>query len=132
MPVDTRVFLFCWESDSDLNVQTCFGKLKATLICPCMAVGLAACSTTNPPTNMISLKPTTSTNKTAVADTVRNELAPGGKLRAAINFGNPILANKDATTSEARGVSVDLAHELGKRLGVPVELVTYTAAGKVV
>lgn len=60
------------------------------------------------------------------------ELAPTGKLRAAINFGNPILAVKDATTGEPRGVSVDLARELGKRLGVPVELVTFAAAGKVV
>ena len=60
------------------------------------------------------------------------ELAPTGKLRAAINFGNPILAVKDAATGEPRGVSVDLARELGKRLGVPVELVTFVAAGKVV
>jgi polar amino acid transport system substrate-binding protein len=59
------------------------------------------------------------------------ELAPGGKLRAAINFGNPILAKKDAASGEASGVSVDLALELGRRLGVPVELVTFTAAGKV-
>ena len=60
------------------------------------------------------------------------ELAPAGKLRAAINFGNPILATKDPATGEPRGVSVDLARELGKRLGVPVELVTFNAAGKVV
>jgi polar amino acid transport system substrate-binding protein len=60
------------------------------------------------------------------------ELAPTGKLRAAINFGNPILAGKDASTGEPRGVSVDLARELGRRLGVPVELVAFTAAGKVV
>ena len=59
-------------------------------------------------------------------------LAPTGTLRAAINFGNPILATKDATTGEARGVSVDLARELGRRLGVPVELVPFAAAGKVV
>ena len=59
-------------------------------------------------------------------------LAPLGKLRAAVNFGNPILATKDATTGEARGVSVDLARELGRRLGVPVELVPFAAAGKVV
>lgn len=45
-------------------------------------------------------------------------LAPLGTLRAAINFGNPILATKDATTGEARGVFVDLARELGHRLGV--------------
>jgi polar amino acid transport system substrate-binding protein len=61
-----------------------------------------------------------------------HEFAPSGKLRAAINFGNPILANKDAATGEPRGVSVDLARELGKRLGVPVELVTFTSAGKTV
>ena len=60
------------------------------------------------------------------------ELAPSGTLRAAINYGNPILASKDPATGEPRGVSVDLARELGRRLGVPVELVTYTAAGKVV
>jgi len=39
----------------------------------------------------------------------------------AINFGNPILANKDAKTGAPFGVSVDLANELGKRLGLPVE-----------
>ena len=60
------------------------------------------------------------------------ELAPSGTLRAAINFGNPILASKDPATGEARGVSVDLARELGKRLGVPVEFVPFAAAGKVV
>lgn len=60
------------------------------------------------------------------------ELAPTGKLRAAINFGNPILASKDPVTGEARGVSVDLARELGRRMGVPVELVPFAAAGKVV
>jgi polar amino acid transport system substrate-binding protein len=60
------------------------------------------------------------------------DLAPAGTLRAAINFGNPILATRDAATGEARGVSVDLSRELARRLGVPVELVTFTAAGKVV
>jgi polar amino acid transport system substrate-binding protein len=59
------------------------------------------------------------------------ELAPGGKLRAAINYGNPILASRDGT-GQPRGVSVDLAHELGRRLQVPVELVTFTSAGSVV
>jgi polar amino acid transport system substrate-binding protein len=60
------------------------------------------------------------------------ELAPSGKLKAAINFGNPILAVKDAATGEPRGVSVDLSRELGRRLGIPVELVTFNSAGKVV
>ena len=60
------------------------------------------------------------------------ELAPTGRLRAAINFGNPILATKEAASGEPRGVSVDLARELGRRLGVPVELLPFAAAGKVV
>ena len=74
----------------------------------------------------------TSISKLSPSSAARMELAPGGKLRAAINFGNPILAVRDATTGEPRGVSVDVARELAMRLGVPVELVLYTAAGKVV
>ncbi|HET7825727.1 MAG TPA: ABC transporter substrate-binding protein [Anaeromyxobacter sp.] len=66
----------------------------------------------------------------APPDAIR-DLAPRGTLRAAINFGNPVLAQKDPATGEPRGVSVDLARELGRRLGVPVELVTFDAAGKV-
>jgi polar amino acid transport system substrate-binding protein len=54
----------------------------------------------------------------AVAD-----LTPTGKLRAAINFGNPVLASKDPSTGDPRGVSVDLSRELAKRLGVPLEIV---------
>jgi polar amino acid transport system substrate-binding protein len=60
-----------------------------------------------------------------------SELAPEGKLRAAINFGNPVLAQKDAATGEPKGVSVDLSRDLGRRLGVPVEFVLFDAAGKV-
>jgi polar amino acid transport system substrate-binding protein len=67
----------------------------------------------------------------APAEVVR-ELAPSGRLRAAINFGNLVLAQKDPATGEARGVSVDLAREIGKRLGVPVDLVPFEGAGRVV
>jgi len=63
---------------------------------------------------------------------VVSQLAPTGKLRAAINFGNPVLASKDPATGEARGVSVDLSRELAKRLGVPLEIVPFAAAGRVV
>jgi polar amino acid transport system substrate-binding protein len=59
-------------------------------------------------------------------------VAPSGTLRAAINFGNPILAVKDPVTGEPRGVSVDLANELGRRLNLPVKLVLYDSAGNVV
>ncbi len=62
---------------------------------------------------------------------VLNDLAPGGKLRAAINFGNSVLAQKDEATGQPKGITPDLARELGRRLGVAVELVTFEAAGKV-
>ena len=62
---------------------------------------------------------------------VVTELAPSGKLRAAINFGNIVLAQKDPATGEPRGVSAELARELAKRLAVPIEFVTFDAAGKV-
>jgi len=61
----------------------------------------------------------------------RSELPPTGKLRAAINFGNPVLAQKDPASGEPRGVSADLARELARRLDLPVEFVTYDAAGQV-
>jgi polar amino acid transport system substrate-binding protein len=64
-------------------------------------------------------------------DKVLKDLAPTGKLRAAINLGNSVLAQKDESTGQPKGVTPDLARELGRRLGVPVELVTYDAAGKV-
>lgn len=57
------------------------------------------------------------------------DLAPTGKLRAAINFGNGVLAQK-GPNGEAKGVTPELAAELGKRLGVAVELVRLEAAGK--
>lgn len=60
------------------------------------------------------------------------ELAPSGTLRAAINVGNPVLATRNPVTGEPEGISVDLSRELARRLGVPVEFVTYNAAGKVV
>jgi polar amino acid transport system substrate-binding protein len=61
---------------------------------------------------------------------IAKELAPTGTLRAAINFGNPVLAQKDAAGA-ARGVTVDLARELARRLDLALELVSFDAAGKV-
>ena len=57
-------------------------------------------------------------------------LAPTGRLRAAINLGNPILAGSDPATGRARGVSVDLAQALADRMGVPLETLEVSAAMK--
>ncbi|WP_145011099.1 ABC transporter substrate-binding protein [Pseudomonas oryzihabitans] len=61
---------------------------------------------------------------------VMAELAPQGTLRAAINYGNPVLAQRGADGAPT-GVSVALARALAERLGVPLQLITYDAAGKV-
>jgi polar amino acid transport system substrate-binding protein len=61
---------------------------------------------------------------------VLKDLAPTGKLRAAINFGNGVLAQK-GPAGEPKGITPDLATALAKRLGVQVEFVPYEAAGKV-
>jgi polar amino acid transport system substrate-binding protein len=58
-------------------------------------------------------------------------LAPGGTLRVAINFGNTVLAQPDPAAGAPRGVSAELATELGRRLGVPLRFVTFDSAGKV-
>jgi polar amino acid transport system substrate-binding protein len=66
-----------------------------------------------------------------ISPAVRADLAPAGTLRAGINFGNFILATKDAA-GEPRGVAVDLMRELAGRLGVPFQIVAYDSVGLMV
>lgn len=65
-----------------------------------------------------------------VSPAVRSDLAPTGTLRAGINHGNAILAQRDPATGDLRGITVDLSRELARRIDVPVELVPFDAAGK--
>ena len=60
------------------------------------------------------------------------DLAPTGKLRAAINFGNPVLASRDPASGQPRGVSVELSRALAARPGVEVEFALFESAGRVV
>ncbi|OOW00736.1 transporter substrate-binding domain-containing protein [Pseudomonas sp. MF4836] len=66
----------------------------------------------------------------AITPAVLQDLAPGGVLRAAINLGNPVLAQQDPDGS-LHGVSVALAKALAEELGVRLEMLTFDAAGKV-
>ncbi|WP_375459046.1 ABC transporter substrate-binding protein [uncultured Enterovirga sp.] len=65
----------------------------------------------------------------AVDPALLRDIAPTGRLRAAINLGNPVLAVRSA--GEPSGVSVDLARELARRLGLPLDLIPFDAAGTV-
>jgi polar amino acid transport system substrate-binding protein len=59
---------------------------------------------------------------------IAEDLAPAGVLRASINLGNPVLAQ--GTPAAPSGVTVDLAREIGARLGLAVDLVCFDAARK--
>jgi polar amino acid transport system substrate-binding protein len=60
---------------------------------------------------------------------VRAALAPSGALRTGLNYGNFLLVLSDGPAGEPRGVAPDLAREIGRRLGVPLEFVRYPQAG---
>lgn len=60
---------------------------------------------------------------------VRAEIAPGGRIRAALNYSNFLLVSK--RTPDHEGVAPDLARELARRAGATVEFVGYDNAGLV-
>jgi len=62
---------------------------------------------------------------------ILRHLAPHGAIRAAINYGNPVLAHANPVTGQPEGISVDLAHELARRLDASLTLIPFDAAGKV-
>jgi polar amino acid transport system substrate-binding protein len=65
---------------------------------------------------------------TIEASVVR-EFAPTGRLRAALNLGNAVLAHSHTASERPAGVTIDLARKFAEVLGVPVELVEYETAG---
>jgi len=66
---------------------------------------------------------------TRVSSDLVKEFAPTGKLRAAINVGNPVLVQTNAAGTPS-GVTIDFARELAGRLDVALETVVIDGAGK--
>ena len=64
----------------------------------------------------------------SIPPAARAELTSTGKLRAGINFSNPLLTTL-GPKGEQGGVAVEFARELAQRLGVPLEIVAYQSAG---
>ena len=79
------------------------------------------CDTPSPQTMMMNA---------SLTPALVSSFTPTGKLRASINLGNPILANKDPVTGQPVGVSIDMAHAFARQLGVELELVVFDTAGK--
>ncbi|MGE3646607.1 MAG: transporter substrate-binding domain-containing protein [Beijerinckiaceae bacterium] len=64
-------------------------------------------------------------------DTIRNQLAPTGVLRAAVNLSNPLLVTGKAENGDPQGVSPEIAAAIAAALGVDCKLVTYSNPGLV-
>ena len=71
--------------------------------------------------------PVQSPPMTTMPDAARAELAPGGRLRAALNYSNFLLVK--TRIPEHSGVAPDLARELARRAGATVEFVGFENAG---
>jgi polar amino acid transport system substrate-binding protein len=67
---------------------------------------------------------------TEITPAVRSEIAPSGKLRVGLNHGNFLLVTPGSSATDPRGVASDVARELGRRVGVPVEFIKFETAGK--
>jgi polar amino acid transport system substrate-binding protein len=64
----------------------------------------------------------------SLSSAARAELTPTGKTRFGINFGNTALVTRDEQGAP-RGIAVELAKELQRRMGTPHEWIRYEAAG---
>ena len=71
------------------------------------------------------------TARAAPPPDIVHALAPDGTLHAAINYGNPVLAQRTPPDGAPHGVSAALARALGQELGVPVGFVFFNEAGQV-
>jgi polar amino acid transport system substrate-binding protein len=61
---------------------------------------------------------------------IAREFVPTGRLRAALNLGNAVLAHSHTAVERPAGVTIDLARRFAALLGVEVELVEFETAGK--
>jgi polar amino acid transport system substrate-binding protein len=68
----------------------------------------------------------------APSQAVRDAFMPTGRLRAAMNFSNTVIALRDRGDGEPGGVTAALARDLARRLGAELEFIDYDSPGVVV
>lgn len=66
----------------------------------------------------------------SVEPSVVREFAPTGRLRAALNLGNAVLAHSRTASERPAGVTIDLARRFAALLGVEVDLLQFETAAK--
>ncbi len=67
----------------------------------------------------------------ALKTTVRTQLAPTGRLRAAINMSNFLLVSGTGENNQPEGVSPSLAQAIANELGVELALLPYKGPGDI-
>ena len=65
-----------------------------------------------------------------MSDSVRNQLAPKGFLRAGINLSNFLLVSGKTASGDPEGVSPSMARAIADRLGVRVQYVPFPRPGE--
>ena len=65
-----------------------------------------------------------------VTSALRNELAPTGTLRVALNLSNFLLVSSAPENAELVGIAPDMGRELAARLGVPAVFVGFASPGE--
>jgi polar amino acid transport system substrate-binding protein len=65
-----------------------------------------------------------------VTPSLIRQFAPTGVLRASLNMGNPVLAHSRTSSEKPAGVSIDLARELARELGVQPSFLQFDTAAK--
>jgi len=66
------------------------------------------------------------------SEIVRTGFMPSGRLRAAMNFSNTVIARRDRGDGQPGGVTAALARELAQRLGAELVFSDYDSPGAVV
>lgn len=66
---------------------------------------------------------------TVLMDKIRQQLAPGGTLRVALNMSNFLLVNATSDNGEPDGISPAMARAIADDLGVPLQIVCYKGPG---
>ncbi len=84
--------------------------LRRRLLTLALPLWLAGCAALAPP---------------PVDPQVRAALAPSGSLRVGVYPGSPTSLVRDAKTGQRAGVALELGQALGRRLGVPVQVVEF-------
>ena len=63
-----------------------------------------------------------------ISSSLVHEIAPTGTLRTSLNMGNPVLAHSKTSTEKPAGVSIDLAREFARELGVEASFLEFDTA----